>query len=142
MVLLVVMISLFNRSGREFSPPLEVTAAITVLADPATSTPTLMPTAASTPTATSAAPPPEGGGEISVGGYVEIFGTEGDGLRIRSLPGTDSNVLFLGLESEVFYVIDGPDEQDGYVWWHIQAPYDETVEGWAASNFLRTIENQ
>ncbi len=77
--------------------------------------------------------------QISVGTYVQIAGTGGDGLRIRSAPGLNSNQLFLGLDSEVFTVQDGPRELDGYTWWLIIAPYDQTRAGWAASNFLKVV---
>ena len=32
----------------------------------------------------------------------------------------------------MFLVEDGPQEVDGYIWWFLQAPYDETRNGWAA----------
>jgi hypothetical protein len=76
---------------------------------------------------------------IHIDGYVQISGTGNDGLRIRSAPGLNSNVVFRGEESEVFLVKDGPQEADGYVWWYLVASYDETRAGWAAGNFLAVI---
>lgn len=141
-VLMLMFYFIFSQSGAVFSPPAAVTAAITIIPAQLTPTPTSTPTPQATPTVTVEAPLPPSDGEISIGGFIEIFGTEGDGLRIRSQPGTDSEVLFLGLESEVFQVIDGPQSIDGYVWWQVQAPYDETVQGWGASNYMRVIEDQ
>jgi hypothetical protein len=69
---------------------------------------------------------------IAVGGYVQITGTGGDGLRLREL-------LFLDEESEVFQVRDGPQEANGYTWWYLVAPYDESRSGWAAANFLLVV---
>lgn len=140
--LIIILVLVFNQSGAEFSPPPVVTAAMTVIPAPVTATPTSTPTVMVSPTPTREDIPPDNSDTISIGGYVEIFGTEGDGLRIRSEPGTGSQVLLLGLESEVFQVIEGPTQADEYVWWRIQAPYDETIQGWAASNYLRTIEDQ
>lgn len=77
---------------------------------------------------------------IRVGLFVQIFGTGGDGLRLRREPGTDTDTLFLGYESEVFKVVDGPKEADGFTWWYLTAPYDEKRSGWAASRFLRVID--
>jgi hypothetical protein len=77
--------------------------------------------------------------QIAVGVYVQISGTGGDGLRIRSAPGLTSAQLFLGLDSEVFTVQEGPRELDGYTWWYIIAPYDQARAGWAASNFLKVV---
>ena len=100
------------------------------------------------PTVTSGAPPtptidpfatatsPAG---IAVGNYVQISGTEGQGLRIRAEPGLSGEFQFLAYDSEVFVVQDGPREVDGYVWWYLVAPYDETRVGWAAADFLSYV---
>ncbi len=78
-------------------------------------------------------------GTIAVGVYVQITGTGGDGLRLRSVPGLTSELLFLGEDAEVFLVRDGPQEANGYTWWYLVAPYDESRAGWAASNFLTVV---
>jgi hypothetical protein len=100
------------------------------------------------PTGTSGAPPtptidpfatatsPAG---VAIGNYVQISGTEGQGLRIRAEPGLGGQFQFLAYDSEVFVVQDGPREVDGYVWWYLVAPYDETRVGWAAADFLTYI---
>jgi hypothetical protein len=77
--------------------------------------------------------------EIGVGGYVQITGTSGDGLRLRADPGLSGASVFLGYDEEVFEVRDGPQEADGYTWWYLVAPYDETRAGWAAADFLEAI---
>jgi len=76
---------------------------------------------------------------LGVGGYVQITGTEGQGLRIRSAAGLNSDVVFRGEEAEVFVVKDGPQTVDGYTWWYLVAPYDETRAGWAAADFLAVV---
>jgi len=86
-------------------------------------------------------PPPPPPGVIGVGAYVQISGTGGDGLRMRREPGLNGEVLFLGLEAEVFLVIEGPQPVDGYTWWLLSAPYDENVRGWAVANFLSVVQN-
>ena len=78
---------------------------------------------------------------ISVGSYVKISGTEGVGLRIRRTPGTDTEVIFLANESELFIVAGGPQEQDGIWWWQLTTPYDDTRSGWASGDFLEFVEN-
>lgn len=77
--------------------------------------------------------------EIGVGGYVQITGTEGEGLRLRADPGLNGTPVFLGFDEEVFQVREGPQEADGYTWWYLIAPYDETRAGWAAADFLGAI---
>jgi len=100
------------------------------------------------PTATSSIPPtptidpfaptavPTG---IAIGNYAQITGTGGEGLRIRAEAGLTGEPVFLGFDSEVFLVQNGPVEADGYTWWYLVAPYDETRAGWAASDFLTYI---
>jgi hypothetical protein len=108
-------------------------AYLTVIPAP-TATPNVTPTATIDPFA----PSPTAGG-LTVGGYAQITGTGGDGLRIRAAPGLSGEPVFLGLDAEVFLVQDGPREADGYVWWYIVAPYDQARAGWAAADFLTYI---
>lgn len=99
-------------------------------------------------TSTSSAPPtptidpfasPTSPAGIAVGNYVQITGTEGQGLRIRKDAGLDGEFEFLAYDAEVFVVQDGPHEVDGYVWWYLVAPYDDTRVGWAAADFLSYV---
>lgn len=76
---------------------------------------------------------------IGIGGYVQISGTEGEGLRLRAAPGLNGDPVFLGYDEEVFQVREGPQAADGYTWWYLVAPYDENRAGWAASDFLSAI---
>ena len=75
----------------------------------------------------------------SIGELVEIYGTEGGGLRLRNAPGLDSTINELALENEVFEVRGGPEEADGYVWWFLINPYDNSIQGWSVGNFLRRL---
>jgi len=100
--------------------------------------PTSTSSAPATPTIDPFAPSPTPTG-LALGSYAQITGTDGQGLRIRSAPGLDGEFVFLGYDSEVFLVKDGPQTVDGYVWWYLVAPYDETRAGWAASDFLTYI---
>ena len=107
-----------------------VPADLTVI-PPSTATPSPAPTA----TAGTASEQ----GKIGVGGYVQITGTEGAGLRIRSAPGLNSDTVFRGEEAETFKVQEGPKEADGHTWWYLVAPYDQTRAGWAAADFLAVV---
>lgn len=100
------------------------------------------------PTSTSGAPPtptidpfatPTAPAGVAIGNYVQISGTEGQGLRIRAEAGLDGAFQFLAYDAEVFLVQDGPREVDGYTWWYLVAPYDETRIGWAAADFLEYV---
>lgn len=124
--------------GRDPVPAGGATPAVTIIPAP-TMTPTLIPsTVVPSPTPTTIFFLPEG--VIGVGAFVQVTGTEGAGLRMRAEPGLDTQVNFTALDSEVFLVIDGPVEADGYTWWHLEAPYDENRNGWSAGDFLTPIE--
>lgn len=108
-------------------------ADLTVIPAP-TSTSSAPPTATIDPFAPTAVPT-----GIAIGSYVQISGTNGEGLRIRSDAGLNGEFKFLGFDSEVFIVQDGPRELDGFIWWYLVAPYDDTRNGWAAADFLAYI---
>lgn len=135
-LVLVAMAVIFL--ARNPMPSAAATPVITIIPAP-TLTPTpIPPTSVSSPTPTTIFFLPEG--VIGVGAYVKVSGTDGAGLRMRSDPGLGSQINFTALDSEVFLVIDGPVEADGYTWWHLEAPYDQTRNGWSAGDFLTPIE--
>lgn len=117
------------------------TAVIAVIPAPSL-TPSPSPTSPVTPTATLDVPPSPQPGQIGVGSLVQITGTGGDGLRLRTGPGLDNDVGFLGLEAEVFQIIEGPRDADGYTWWLLEALYDEGQQrrGWAVANYLISLQ--
>lgn len=133
LLLLITAISIGITSVRQNSSVGFTPAAITVIPAP-TSTLNVTATATIDPFAPTATPT-----GVAVGNYVQITGTEGEGLRIRSEPGLNGEFEFLGYDSEVFLVQDGPRQADGFTWWYLVAPYDETRNGWAASDFLSYV---
>jgi hypothetical protein len=112
---------------------------------------TLIPGPSSTPPSPTALPPPTSAptptfaalasGEIGIVSYVQISGTGGVGLNIRSGPGLSGAIQFLGFDAEVFEVREGPQEADGFVWWYLVTPVDEDRAGWAAASFLSIVAN-
>ena len=133
---LIVIFALRVKPGH----PLTGTAVMNLI--PAPTDTLLVPTSTVTPTpeANHLLPPPGGAG-ITIGVLVQISGTGNDGLRIRTEPGLQGQVKFVGIEAEVFQVKDGPREIDGYTWWLLVAPYDETLNGWAVGDYLQLIQN-
>lgn len=115
-----------------------VPTAVMKVISAATPTNLVIPGQTPIPSATPTLDPSKYGG-IGVGQYVQINGTGGDGLRLRSGAGTDNPPLFLGYESEVFLVQDGPKEAGGMIWWLLVSPTDETRKGWASARFLALI---
>jgi len=139
LLLVVFLISIFTLRAKPERWP-SGTAVLNLIPAPTDTIPAPQPTAMLTPT-TSELPPPPGGIGISLGALVQISGTGLDGLRIRTDPSLQGQIKFVGIEAEVFQVKDGPREADGYTWWLLVAPYDETLNGWAVGDYLEIIQN-
>ena len=139
LLLIIVTVISIGWTSPRINPEVGFAPAYLTMLPAPTSTPNVTPTFTPDPLlfGTPTLPP----NTIGVGGYVQITGTEGDGLRIRSAPGINAEPIFLGYDEEVFVVQDGPREADGYTWWYLVAPYDQTRAGWAASNFLSVVPN-
>lgn len=116
------------------------TAVLNIIPAPTATLPAPMtpPTATASPQVLTSTPPPPR--TLAVGAYVQVT-TGGDGLRLRSAPGLSGEVLFLAFEAEVYQIIDGPRQADGYTWWYLVDPYDQTPQGWAVGDFLVVIQN-
>jgi hypothetical protein len=100
---------------------------------------TPIPTPTATPLSSTATIDVESG--IQVGSYVKVAGTEGDGLRLRAEPSLQGEIKYLGIEDEIFLVEEGPQDQDGYLWWYLVTPLNKTKNGWAVSNYLLQVQN-
>ena len=131
---------LFSERNEQPNPAAS-TAVLYVIAAPS-ATP-LIPLASATPTPEPTSPNTgiTPGGVLEVGVSIQITGTGGDGLRLRADPGLDGTVRFLDIDGEIFRVMDGPREADGYSWWLLQAPYDPNVQGWAVDDFFVVVQN-
>jgi hypothetical protein len=135
--LTLITLAWFGFSASPQDPDLGFAPADLTMIPASTSTPLTTPTL--TPDPLLVGTPTLPADIIVLGSYVQITGTDGDGLRLRSAPGLTSEQLFLGEDAEVFQVRDGPQEANGYIWWYIVAPYDESRSGWAAANFLSVV---
>jgi hypothetical protein len=120
-------------SGADYSP-FYGEAAITIIPIPTATSTSIPPTPIFTPTSE----PVLG---IQIGGYVQVTGTEGEGLRLRETPSLNGKIIYLGLEDEVFLVTNGPEDKDGYLWWYLETPLNKTKSGWAVDNFLELAQS-
>jgi len=134
LALLLLLTGLARRGAVEFAPPV-----VTVLPRP-TATAAVLVAPSPTPTETAQPSPPSDPGRIAVGLIIEVFGTEGDGLRLRESPGTSGAIQVLAGESEVFSVQDGPVEADGRTWFYLVSPSDAARAGWAVTDYLRLAQ--
>ncbi len=99
-----------------------------------TPTPT-EPTATPTPqepTPTPTAPPDV----LQVGGRATVNAEAG--LRVRSGPGTNFDLVITLPYGMVVDIIGGPERADSYTWWQIEfsTPDGEKQQGWVAGDFL------
>lgn len=125
----------------EPAPASPATAALTVIPAPSPTPLPPTPTLVITPTATLNVPPSPAPGVLATGAFVQISGTGGDGLRLRTDPGLQGEVRILGAEAEVFQIKDGPRDVDGFTWWYLEGVYDPTRRGWAVANYLTVVQN-
>jgi hypothetical protein len=102
-------------------------------------TPAMTPTPTLNPYSTQEAGLP--GVQITLGDFVQVSGTGGDGLRLHVTPGVSSDVDYVAIESEVFITKDGPVDSDGYYWWLLRDPYSEKTLGWGVENYLSVVKN-
>lgn len=124
------------------SGPTPTPIVIVVIATPGppTDTPEPPPPTDTPPPAPTVTLPPPPPGQISLGGYVQVTGTGGDGVHLRAGPGREQPSNYLALEGEVFYVQSGPSQADSYTWWFLISPSDNTRNGWAVSNYLQVVQ--
>ncbi len=143
LILAVILLAAgyFTR-GSSYAAPAS-SPVMTIVYRPTVTATSFIPTATPLPTETpTPIPPPIAEEGIAIGVFVEVAGTEGDGLRLREEASLDAKIAFLGLENEVFEVREGPVESDGYDWWYLSNPYNAEKEGWAVSNYLRQTDQQ
>jgi hypothetical protein len=138
-ILFALSLILLNYIKHDAAPQNATTAIMNIIPAPS---PTLAVTVLPPTSAADATSIPAGqsSGSISIGNYVQIAGTGGNGLRLRAEPGLETEVRFLAIDAEVFRVTDGPRQLDGYTWWYLVGPYDENIQGWAVENYLVVIQ--
>ena len=140
LIVLVTAVVLGRMRGVSWSAshPIEPALTLIPLAS-ATAAIALEPTLQGSPAPTTSPEPTLPQLPLSQGALVQVAGTGGEGLRLRERPGLDAPIKFLGLESEVFQLGEGPVEQDGFTWWLLENPYDAAKFGWAVGDFLYVL---
>ena len=103
-------------------------------------TPTTAPSPTPPPTKT-AEPIPTTSPDVAIGRHVQVAGTGGYGLNLRSGPGEDYTRMDVALEGEVFVVTDGPTVSGGSQWWRLRDSENEEREWWAIANFLEPVDH-
>ncbi len=80
--------------------------------------------------------PEEQGNNLYIeGDTVEVFGTEGSGLRMRMGAGTGYDRIKTLDDGAVLEIVGGPKEGDGYVWYQVR---DQTgTTGWVVDSYIQ-----
>ena len=103
----LIVLGYFTRQGQVPIPP--ATPILILINAPTVSITSMPPTETAEPsnTPTPTLSPEAASGSLFLGSLVEVYGTEGDGLRMRDNVGLESKIEFLAVESEVFELRDG-----------------------------------
>ncbi len=72
--------------------------------------------------------------ELTIGYYAQVTNTDDIGVSLRGGPSTDNVRLLLVPEASFVFVVGGPEEGNGFIWWQVMS--EEDVEGWIAGDFL------
>lgn len=102
-------------------------------------TPTAIPTLTPQPTPDRSEAP----AELTVEYYARVTNTDGIGVSVRGGPSTANVRVFLAEEGATLLLIDGPVENEGFLWWQVRLA--DGTEGWVAGDFLEPAaapENQ
>lgn len=67
--------------------------------------------------------------------YVQVAGTQGLSLRIRSAPGTQAETVKLVPDGTRLLVTGDGRQVEGVLWWPVRDPSDDKA-GWAVSTYL------
>lgn len=124
---------------REPLPVAPIEPTIIVLTAPPSPMPTAtlnLPTPTVLPTATAVATPdytliPEA---LTIDFYAEVANTDNVGVTVRGGPSTNNARVTVASEGAVVLVLDGPEEANDFLWWHIQM--EDGTDGWAVSDYL------
>jgi hypothetical protein len=100
-------------------------------------TPSFTPTASPVPPTSTPTIPI---GPIKIGGVVVVTGTEGLGVSARAEPTLSALRLFILVDGEQLWVIDGPRSVGDSVWWRLRTT--EGSEGWVVERFLQGVAFQ
>jgi hypothetical protein len=77
---------------------------------------------------------------IRVGGVVVVTGTEGMGVSGRVEPRLTALRLFVLLDGEQLWVIDGPQTVGESTWWKLRRA--NGAEGWVVERFLQGVADR
>lgn len=70
---------------------------------------------------------------LQIGSVAVVNGTDGSGLRLRTLPGMSQRVLTVMPEGDRVTIVSGPMTVDGFDWYEVKT---NTMSGWSRGMYL------
>lgn len=99
-------------------------------ATPIIPTPTAIPTLTPSPTPDRLIAPEE----IIGGFFAQVANTDDVGVNFRNGYGRSNELITVLDEGTIGLVIDGPIEEDGFIWWRIEL--EDGIRGWIVEQYL------
>ena len=103
------------------------------------------PSAGTTPAAPgngAATPPPDvpsaSGGEIAVGATVQVVGTDGAGVNVRSKASTEGEIIATFIDGTILDVTGESVPAEDFIWWPVIS--EDGVEGYVVQEYLEVVE--
>lgn len=82
--------------------------------------------------------PPASGGEIAVGATVEVIGTDGAGVNVRSMASTEGEIIATFFDGTILEVTGESVAAEDFIWWPVIS--EEGIEGYVVQEYLEVIE--
>ncbi len=139
--LITVVLVIIYSAKADQAAQAPATAILKIIKAPTQTMPGIIITPSPTPVPTTPANTPTPSGNIAIGNYVAVSGTGGDGLRMHADANVASKVNYVAIDAEVFVVLEGPVNADGYIWWRLQDPMTKIAVGWGVANYLSVVQN-
>jgi hypothetical protein len=141
-LLAVLLVILYSAKANQLQVP--ATAILKIIQAPTQTLPGMPATPSQTPAPTNAQQAqqtPTPNDFIILGNYVKVSGTGGDGLRLHNDASVSSKVNYVAIDAELFIVMGGPVQADGYTWWELKDPYSNEAVGWGVANYLSVVQH-
>ncbi|CAN5526847.1 hypothetical protein BH20CHL1_BH20CHL1_07200 [soil metagenome] len=82
--------------------------------------------------------PPTTGGEIAVGSTVEVIGTGGTGVNVRSQASTDGEIIATFIDGTILEVTGDSVPAEDFIWWPVIS--EEGIQGYVVQEYLEAVE--
>lgn len=82
--------------------------------------------------------PPAAGGEIAVGAVVEVVGTEGAGVNVRSMASTEGEIIATFIDGTVLDVTGEAVPAEDFIWWPVISA--DGIAGYVVQEYIQVVQ--